>query len=209
MLGINPLFTKSFANISPIQQVFFFAVQNLLSLIRFHLFIFAFVSFTLGDGSKKKKKDTAAIYVQEHSAYGFRLVLQYLCYIQVFNPFLAYFCTWCQRMFQFHSSACSCPIFSSTPETEKKDCLFSILYSHFLCCILIDHNCVGLFLGYFCSIDLCITFLPAPHHFDYCRFAVQPEVRERVILTTLFSLKLVVGIWDCCVFFFLVFPYTF
>ena len=32
-----------------------FAVQSLLSLIRSHLFIFAFVSFALGDRSKKKK----------------------------------------------------------------------------------------------------------------------------------------------------------
>ena len=32
-----------------------FAVQKLLSLIRSHVFIFAFVSFALGDTSKKKK----------------------------------------------------------------------------------------------------------------------------------------------------------
>ena len=32
-----------------------FAVQNLLSLIMSHLFIFAFISITLEDGSKKKK----------------------------------------------------------------------------------------------------------------------------------------------------------
>ena len=31
----------------------FFAVQKLLSLIRSHLFIFAFISFVLGDWSKK------------------------------------------------------------------------------------------------------------------------------------------------------------
>ena len=33
----------------------YFTVKKLLSLIRFHLFIFAFVSITLGGGSKKKK----------------------------------------------------------------------------------------------------------------------------------------------------------
>ena len=31
----------------------FFAVQNVLSLIRFHLFIFVFISITIEDGSKK------------------------------------------------------------------------------------------------------------------------------------------------------------
>ena len=30
-----------------------FAVQKLLSLIRYHLFIFVLISITLGDGSKK------------------------------------------------------------------------------------------------------------------------------------------------------------
>ena len=43
---------------SPILRVLilfivFFAVQKLLSLIRFHLFIFIFISITLGDGSKR------------------------------------------------------------------------------------------------------------------------------------------------------------
>ena len=40
--------------------LFFFAVQKLLSLIRSHLFIFAFISVILGDGS-----NVAAIYAKE------------------------------------------------------------------------------------------------------------------------------------------------
>ena len=58
------LIPQSVANIrlqifSPILRVVFtsclfcFVVKNLLSLIRFHLFIFVFISLTLGDGSKK------------------------------------------------------------------------------------------------------------------------------------------------------------
>ena len=48
MLAINHLLVISFANI------FFHSVGWLLiSLIGFHLFIFAFVSFALGDKSKK------------------------------------------------------------------------------------------------------------------------------------------------------------
>ena len=35
----------------------FFAVQKPLSLIRSHLFIFAFISFILGEGAKKKQKN--------------------------------------------------------------------------------------------------------------------------------------------------------
>ena len=42
-----------------------FVVQNLLSLIRSHLFISAFISITLGD---KSKKNIAVIYAKECSA---------------------------------------------------------------------------------------------------------------------------------------------
>ena len=75
MLDTNSLSIISFENIFShsvgclfILSVVAFAVQKLLSLIRSHLFIFAFISFTLGDGSKK---NIAAIYVKECSAYIF------------------------------------------------------------------------------------------------------------------------------------------
>ena len=60
MLDINPLSVISLANIfsHSVRYLFIllmvsFAVQKLWSLIRSHLFIFAFVSFVLGDRSKK------------------------------------------------------------------------------------------------------------------------------------------------------------
>ena len=60
MLDIIPLLAISFASIFShsagcpfILLVVSFAGQNLLNLIGFHLFIFAFVSFALVDGSKK------------------------------------------------------------------------------------------------------------------------------------------------------------
>ena len=60
ILEINPLSFISFAHIfsHPVCHLFIlfmasFAVQELLSLIRFHLFIFAFIFITLGGGSKK------------------------------------------------------------------------------------------------------------------------------------------------------------
>ena len=60
ILEINPLSVSSFANIFShsvgclfVLFMISFAVQKLLSLIRSHLFIFAFISITLGDWSKK------------------------------------------------------------------------------------------------------------------------------------------------------------
>ena len=59
ILEINPLSAVSFANIFFHSEgclfVLFisFAVQKLLSLIKSHLFIFVFISITLGGGSEK------------------------------------------------------------------------------------------------------------------------------------------------------------
>ena len=60
MLDINSLSVISFANIFSqsigclfVLSMVTFAVQRLLCLIWFHLFIFLFTSFVLGDGSKK------------------------------------------------------------------------------------------------------------------------------------------------------------
>ena len=60
ILEINPLSIASFANTFSHSEgclfvlfIVSFAVQNLFSLIRSHLFIFAFISITLGDRFKK------------------------------------------------------------------------------------------------------------------------------------------------------------
>ena len=59
ILEINPLSLDSFANIFSHSEgclfvlfIVSFAVQKLLSFIRSHLFIFGFISITLGGGSK-------------------------------------------------------------------------------------------------------------------------------------------------------------
>ena len=59
ILVINPLSVTSFANIFSHSEdcifalfMVFFAVQKLLSLIRSHVFIFAFIFLILGSGSK-------------------------------------------------------------------------------------------------------------------------------------------------------------
>ena len=60
ILEINPLSVASFANIFSHSEgclwVLFmvsFAVQKLLSFVRFHLFIFVFISISQGGGSKR------------------------------------------------------------------------------------------------------------------------------------------------------------
>ena len=75
MLGIDPLLIISFANAFShsvgglfIFSMLSFVVPKPLSLIKSHLFIFALVSFTLGDRSEKI---IAEIYVKEYSAYVF------------------------------------------------------------------------------------------------------------------------------------------
>ena len=75
MLDIHHLSVISFANIFLhsvgclfILLMISFAVQKLLSLISSQLFIFAFISFALGDNPPKK---ITTIYVKECSAYVF------------------------------------------------------------------------------------------------------------------------------------------
>ena len=75
ILEINALLVTTFTNIFYDSAGCFFilfmgsfAVQMLLSAIRSDLFIFVFIFITQGGGSKK---DIAAIYVKECSAYIF------------------------------------------------------------------------------------------------------------------------------------------
>ena len=75
ILKINPLSVDLFANIFSHSEgclfvlfIVSFAVQKLLSFIRSHLFIFVFISITVGGGSQK---DLPVIYVKEYSSYVF------------------------------------------------------------------------------------------------------------------------------------------
>ena len=57
---------------------------------------------------------------------------------------------------------------SSFPTIYWKHCLFSFVYFCILCCRLIDHMSVGLFLcSLFCSIDLCVCFCACTILFYY------------------------------------------
>ena len=75
MLVTTPLLVISFAYIFShsvaclfILSVVSFALQKLLNFIRSHLFIFAFISFVLGD---RFPQNIAPIYVKECCAYVF------------------------------------------------------------------------------------------------------------------------------------------
>ena len=65
---------------------------------------------------------------------------------------LIQFCVWCKIFFGL--------LLCTFPSTIYwRDYPFPIVYSWYLCCKLIDHICMGLFLGsLFCSIDLCVCF---------------------------------------------------
>ena len=104
MLDINPLLVISFADIFSqlvsclfVLSVVFLAVQKVLNLIKSHLFIYTFISFTVGERSKKIllwfiSKSVLPIF-SSGNFYGIQT------YIWVFNTFWVYFWIWYWRMF--------------------------------------------------------------------------------------------------------------
>ena len=77
-------------------------------------------------------------------------------YTGVFNPCWVHFSVCFKILVQFHSFARGCPVF---PTPFIGDTIL-YLYPWLLCCNLIDHICVGLFLiSLFWPIDLCVWFL--------------------------------------------------
>ena len=125
-----------------------FAVQKLLSLIRSHLFVFVFISISLGDGSKKiflwfmSKSVLPMFFPKTFIVFGltFSSLIHFefifVCSVRECSHFIFYM--------QLSS-------FSST--IYWRDCLSSIVKSCRLCCTLIDHRCVGLFLGFLYKIE--------------------------------------------------------
>jgi len=74
-----------------------FAVQNLTSLIRSHLFIFAFVSIVLGiENLRKHLHDLHQRMLCLCSLLG---VYDILFYIWAFKPFWIFLCAWCEGVF--------------------------------------------------------------------------------------------------------------
>ena len=72
--------------------------------------------------------------------------------------------------------ACEGQVFS-VPSTEATD--FHCVFFWLLCCKLIDHKCLGLFLALkFLLLIYVPVFMPIPCSPDYYSFVVQSEVRE-------------------------------
>ena len=161
ILEINPLSVDSFANIFSHSEgclfilfVVSFSSQKFLSFIRSHLFIFVFISITLGGGSKKillwfMSKSVLPMFSSKTFIVS---GLTFQSWIH-FEFIFVYGVTECSSFILLHVAAS----FPST--TYWRDCLFSIVYPCLLCHRLVDHRCVGLSLGFLsCSIDLYFCF---------------------------------------------------
>ena len=162
ILEIKPLSVAPFANIFSqsigclfILFVVSFAVQNLISLIMSHLFIFPFISIALEDWSEK----TLVQFMSENvlpmffsrSFVVLYLILKSLCHFEDFFVCIVWGSVVTSLIYMQLSN------FPNT--TCWRDCLFSIVYSCLLCRRLIDYRCVSLFLGsLFCSIDPYVCF---------------------------------------------------
>ena len=172
-----------------------FAVGKHLSLIRFHLFIFAFISFVLGDWSKNillqfMSKNVSRMFPSRSfmmSCLTFRSV-KHFEFIFVYGV----------RVFLFH---CFNVAISFPSTTCWRGCLFSIVYSCLFCCILIQCRLVGLFLDpLFCSIDLCVSFfVPILCCFDCCSLAVSSEIWEGYTYSFCsFFLRIALAVLNLC-----------
>ena len=131
-----------------------FAMQKLVRVIRSHFFIFVLISIPLGDWPKKtlvqfmsqnvlpmlssRSFMVSCLMFKSLRHFEFIFVLLWVCVLTS----LIY-----MQLSNFPSTTC------------WRHCLFPIVYSCLLCWRLIDHRCVGLFLGsLFCSIDVYVCF---------------------------------------------------
>ena len=121
-------------------------MQKLLSLIRSHLFISAFVSLALGDRSKKKI--IATIYIKECSAY--LLFWEFYGFRSYFEFIFIYSMRRCSEFIPLHVAV------HFSKNHLLKDCIFSIAYFFLLCHRL-------LLLSRFSRVRLCATPQTAAH----------------------------------------------
>ena len=126
-----------------------FAGQKLLS----HKVPLCFVCLFSLPKEVEQKKNIALNYVKECSAYVFLWVLYCLAFhLDLWSILSLFLHVVLENVLisLFYIQLSSFPII-----TYWRNCLFSIVYSCFLCCILIDNRYVGLFLDFLsCFIDL-------------------------------------------------------
>ena len=130
-----------------------FAAQKLVSLIRFHLFIFSFLSFILRDWLKKILLQFMSESILPMLSSSSFMVL-YLT-SKPLSHFVLTFVYGVREWSKFIWLTCSCPTFP-TPLAEE---IISIIYSCLLCWRLFDCRCVLLSLSFlFCSFYLYVCF---------------------------------------------------
>ena len=139
---------------------------RLLNLIRPHLFIIVFIFITLGDRSIKK---IVVILIKECSAYvsSRSFIVSSLTFMSLIHFKFIFACSnrKCSNFILLHVSV----------QSSQNDLLKRLYFFH---CIflpsfhrLIDHKCMGLFLGFLShSIGLCVCGCASTILFCFCLF---------------------------------------
>ena len=144
------------------------AVWGVLSLIRSHLLIFAFICFTLGDRSKKILQQfmskSVLLMFSSRSVRVFSLIFRSLTH---FALIFVYDVRWCSNLIVLHVAV------QFSQHHLLKRLYFLLCIFCLLCHRLINHRCVGLFLGSISVPLICVSVcVPVPCRFDYYSFVV-------------------------------------
>ena len=152
-----------------------YVVQKLVSLIRSYWFIF-FVSISIALGDWPKKIFVCLMsenVLPMFSSRSFMVLGLMFKSLSHFEFIFVYGVRVCSSVIDLHAAV----QFSLHHLLKRLSMFFPFYTSCLLCQRLIDHRCLGLFLGsLFCSIGLYVCFVPAPHCLDYCSFVVLSEV---------------------------------
>ena len=150
-----------------------FSVQRLASLIRYHFFIFVFISIDLGNWPKK----TLAWFTSENVLHMFSsriLVVSYLTFksLSHFQFISLYGERVCSNVIDLH-------VVAQLSQHHLLKKLFPLyILALLLCQRLIDHRCVGLFqFSILFHWSILSVFVPMPHYFDYCSVQSLSRVR--------------------------------
>ena len=130
-----------------------FAAQNLLSLIRSHLFIFVIISFTLGDWSKKiLLRFMSENVLPMFSSRSLMVTCLIFTSLNHFEFIFVHGVRVCSNFIDLHAAV----------QLSQHHWLKRLFFLHFIFLppmSKIDYRCVGLFLGsLLCSIDLYVYF---------------------------------------------------
>ena len=167
-LKIKPLPVTLFANIFSYSIYCLFilfmvsiAVQKLISLIRSHLFIFAFTCIALGDWPQKM----LVWFMSENCVFCHVL---YFSFLSHFGLIFLYGVRMCSSFIDFHAE-----VQPSQHHLLKRLSFPNCIHSLLIYQRLIVHRCVSLFLSFlFCPLIHMPVFMPILCCFDSCSFIV-------------------------------------